>query len=143
MHLPDGRHREHVEIISVVIHSKEAILQIVDAVKVAELPVAVQETNAVGLGAVMDEIVHSAGGRNVIGSGRHGVLMQNAHVFIMLGDDHVGILLVMSVIGLSSEFCFPCEFIVTIPTEIEHKRASTKHAQNDMFPQTKHKHALL
>ena len=71
----------------------EQILEVVDALAVLELPVAVQKLKAVGVLTVLHQIVHSGGSGDEVAAIGRGTYMMGMQVLKVGGNDHFAFLL--------------------------------------------------
>ena len=88
VHLPDAGDGDLVVIVYARIGLVEAILQVVDAVVVAEVPHATEQLEAIRAFPVDHQAGGAVRGGDVVGTKRHGVLMENFQVLKVLRYDH-------------------------------------------------------
>jgi hypothetical protein len=90
MHLPHGGHRDSAPLLSrrhVLL--VELLLQVIDAVIVAEIPLSVQKHETGGILSVLHQILLPSVRRYVVGSAGHGILMQDFQILIMSRHYHI------------------------------------------------------
>ena len=111
MILPDAGDRDGVKAGVIEAFFKEPVSQFPDAGIVAEAPVAGQKLEPVGVFTMLHQIVPLDGGRDIVGTVGHGVLMENLQIFKMSWHDHSRILLIcyhyhfITATGIS-RYCF-------------------------------------
>ena len=88
VHLPDAGNRDLVVVVYARVGLVEAVLQVIDAVVVAEVPHPAQQLEAIGAFPVDHQAGGAVRGGDVVGTKRHGVLMENFQVLKVLRYDH-------------------------------------------------------
>ena len=86
--LPYPGNRDGIKLTHIKIVHVKFFFQIINAGKIFESPVAVQQLESIGFFSIFYQIVHHFGCRNVVTSVRHRVFMQHMGIFIIFFNNH-------------------------------------------------------
>ena len=88
VHLPYRWNRDIIKAGHIIVLTVEIVLKIINAVIVAELPGSIQKLYSVRVIPCIEGCAVCLSGRNIVIPIRHGVLVQNMQIFIVMWNSH-------------------------------------------------------